>query len=164
MVSEGAPHGGVTIRQATVADIPDLVRLRRMMFEAMGHQDTDVLDATAAASAVHLTAAIPAGGFYGWVAVASTGEVVASGGVIIDRHLPTPGNPSGRIGYVLNMVTDPAYRRGGIARRILRTMLVWLEGQGIQQAVLHASDHGRPLYEALGFEPIATGMQLELRT
>jgi hypothetical protein len=31
---------GITIRQATTADVPDLVRLRRMMFEAMGFDCT----------------------------------------------------------------------------------------------------------------------------
>jgi len=43
---------GITIRQAAVADIPNLVRLRRMMFEAMGFDDPAQLDAAGVRSDV----------------------------------------------------------------------------------------------------------------
>jgi GNAT superfamily N-acetyltransferase len=42
--------------------------------------------------------------------------------------------------------------RRGIARRIMQAMLQWLAEQGIQRVTLHATDVGRSLYEALGFE------------
>jgi GNAT superfamily N-acetyltransferase len=144
---------GVVIRQATVADITDLVRLRRMMFEAMGFADPAQLDAADTACAAYFAEAIPAGTFHGWLAVTLAGEAVASGGAVIDRHPPGPGNLSGRIGYVMNVVTDPRYRRLGIARRITQVILEWLGEQGVRRASLHTSEHGRPLYESLGFEP-----------
>lgn len=153
---------GITIRPATVADIPDLVRLRRVMFEGMGWDDSEQLAAAETASAAYLATVIPAGRFYGWVAVTPVGEVVSTGGVIIDQHLPTPSNLSGKIGYILNVATDSGYRRRGIARRIMRAMLTWLAKQDIQRAVLHASDQGRPLYESLGFEPTTHEMRLEM--
>jgi ribosomal protein S18 acetylase RimI-like enzyme len=143
----------ITIRQATADDIPDLVRLRRIMFEGMGWGDHEHLPAAEAASAAYLAEAIPSGEFQGWVAATSAGRIVSVGGVIVDQHMPTPGNLSGRIGYVLNVATEPCYRRRGIARRIMQAMLAWLKEQGVQRAALHASDHGRPLYESLGFEP-----------
>jgi ribosomal protein S18 acetylase RimI-like enzyme len=166
MVKSGAQSCGVTIRPATVADIPDLVRLRRVMFEGLGWDDAsydgEQLAAAETASAVYLAEAIPAGGFYGWVAVTPAGDVVATGGVIIDQHLPTPSNLSGKIGYILNVATDPGYRRRGIARCIMQAMLAWLAEQSIQRAALHASDQGRPLYESLCFEPTTHGMRLEM--
>jgi len=72
----------ITIRQATLTDVFDLVRLRRMMFDAMGWNDPAQLDA---------------------------------GGAVIDQHPPGPGNLSGQIGYIMSLVTDPGYRRRGIA-------------------------------------------------
>jgi GNAT superfamily N-acetyltransferase len=141
----------ITIRQATAADVPDLVRLRRMMFESMGCDDAALLVAADAAAEAYLAEAIAAGSFHGWLAVAPTGTVVSSGGVVIDQHPPGPGNLSGQIGYIMNLVTIPGYRRRGIARRIMQTMLNWLAEQGIQQGALHATEVGRPLYRELGF-------------
>jgi GNAT superfamily N-acetyltransferase len=141
----------ITIRAATRADVPDLVRLRRTMFESMGYDDVAQLDATDAAARAYFEQAIPTGAFYGWLAVTAAGEAVGAGGVVIDRHPPGPSNLSGRSGYMMNVVTVPHWRRRGIARRVMRAMLLWLEGQGIQRATLHATEMGRPLYEELGF-------------
>jgi GNAT superfamily N-acetyltransferase len=151
----------IVIHQATVADMPAMLRLRRLMFEGMGWGGHEQLAAAEVASAAHLAEAIPAGRFHGWVAVTSTGETVSAGGVIVDQHLPTPGNLSGKIGYVLNVATDPRYRRRGIARRIVQAILEWLAEQGVQRVALHASDHGRLLYESLGFVPTTNEMQLK---
>jgi GNAT superfamily N-acetyltransferase len=56
------------------------------------------------------------------------------------------------VGYLMNLVTLPRYRRRGIARRIMRVMLAWLADQGIHTVALHASEMGRPLYQELGFK------------
>ena len=141
----------VTVRQATVADVPDLVRLRRQMFEAMGFDDPAQLDIADAAAAAYFAEAIPAGRFHGWLAVTSAGVVVGSGGVVVDQHPPGPSNLSGQIGYIMNVVTAPRYRHQGIARRIMQVMLKWLAEQGIQRVTLHTTDMGQPLYEEFGF-------------
>ncbi len=141
----------ITIRQATVADIPDLVRLRRLMFEAMGFDDPAQLDTADAASKTYFAEAIPAEEFYGWLAVTPAGEAVGSGGLVFDQHPPGPTNLSGRIGYIMNMVTVPRYRRQGIARHIMQAMIKWLTEQGIQNMALHATVAGRPLYKEMGF-------------
>jgi GNAT superfamily N-acetyltransferase len=133
-----------------------------MMFEAMGYQDPKILAASDAASATYFATAIPAGTFHGWLAVTSTGLAVASGGVVIDQHPPGPANLSGQIGYIMNLVTNPRYRRQGIARRMMETMLEWLAQQGVQRVTLHATEVGRSLYEELGFVP-SNEMQLDSR-
>ena len=150
----------ITIRQATVADVRDLVRLRRMMFEAMGFGDPAQLDAADAAAAAYFAGAIPAGEFYGWLAVTVGGEVVSSGGVVFDQHPPGPSNLSGRIGYIMNVVTISRYQRQGIARRIMQVMVKWLAEQGIQHVALHTTEVGQPLYEELGF---VNGNEMKLR-
>jgi ribosomal protein S18 acetylase RimI-like enzyme len=141
----------ITIRRATLADIPDLVRLRRLMFESMGYDDPERLEAADEAARTYFCESIPAGEFYGWLAFTPQGVAVSTGGVVIDRHPPGPNNLSGQIGYIMNMSTVPAYRRRGLARRILETMLAWLQEQGVQRITLHASDMGRSLYQRLGF-------------
>ncbi len=141
----------VTIRQATAADVPDLVRLRRAMFEAMGFDDAAQLAAADAAAAAYFATAIPSGEFHGWLAFTSANEAVGSGGAVIDQHPPGPSNLSGRSGYIMNVVTMPRHRRQGISRRIMQTMLEWLAEQGIRRVKLHTTGIGRPLYEELGF-------------
>jgi GNAT superfamily N-acetyltransferase len=141
----------ITIRQATAADISDLVRLRRVMFESMGYDDAAQLDAADGAAAAYFTDAIPRGAFYGWLAHTATGAAVGSGGVVVDRHPPGPNNLSGRVGYVMNVVTVPGYRRRGIARRVMETILRWLAERGVQRVTLHTTEVGRPLYEQFGF-------------
>ncbi|HSB61454.1 MAG TPA: GNAT family N-acetyltransferase, partial [Vicinamibacteria bacterium] len=55
--------------------------------------------------------------------------------------------------WVLNMYTEPAFRRQGLARQVLEEILAWCREQGLRSVFLHASRAGRPLYESLGFEP-----------
>jgi GNAT superfamily N-acetyltransferase len=141
----------LVIRQATINDISDLVRLRRMMFKAMGFENPLQLDAGDASAKAYFEKAIPSGEFHGWLAITADGEAVASGGAVIDQHPPGPGNLSGRIGYIMNLATAPDYRRQGIARHIMKAILAWLADQGLQLIALHAAEPGRPLYLELGF-------------
>lgn len=147
----GVKDNDIAIRQAVIADIADLVRLRRTMFEAMGCDDPAQLDDADAACAAYFAKAIPAGEFHGWLAVTPTGEAVSSCGVVFDQHPPGPGNLSGRVWYVMSVVTVPRYRRKGVARRIMQAMLAWLTEQGIEHVALHTTEMGKPLYEELGF-------------
>jgi GNAT superfamily N-acetyltransferase len=54
---------------------------------------------------------------------------------------------------ILNMFTEPTFRRRGLARMLMQTMIAWCREQGYKTVALHASDEGRPLYESLGFQP-----------
>jgi ribosomal protein S18 acetylase RimI-like enzyme len=46
---------------------------------------------------------------------------------------------------------EPAWRRRGVADRLMRAVLDGLAVRGIRRVVLHASNEGRRLYERLGF-------------
>ena len=47
--------GTITIRQADIDDVPDLVRLRRTMFESMGYHDPEQLAAVDEAATAYLS-------------------------------------------------------------------------------------------------------------
>jgi GNAT superfamily N-acetyltransferase len=55
-------------------------------------------------------------------------------------------------GNIVNVYTETAYRRKGLARELMKTAMEWCAREGVEMVILHASDHGRPLYERLGFE------------
>jgi GNAT superfamily N-acetyltransferase len=70
---------------------------------------------------------------------------------VVDQRLPSPRRPTGRIGYVEWLATDPEQRRRGAARMALIALLHWFDGQGITTVDVHASEAARPLYLDLGF-------------
>jgi len=51
---------------------------------------------------------------------------------------------------ILNVYTDPAYRRRGIARALMETMIDWCRSEGFAHVTLHASDDGRPPLRVAG--------------
>lgn len=153
---------GFVIRGATLADIPEVLRQRRAMYQDMGHRDEAKLDGMIASSTKYLHEAMPVGSFRAWLAQISTGEIAGGGAVIVSPWLSRPHSLQCRQASILNVFTYPAYRRRGVARSVMQTMIDWCQEQGFAYVSLHASEDGKPLYEALGFEPTAE-MRLKLR-
>lgn len=149
------------IRQATLDDIPALLRHRQGMYEDMGYNDPKAMSAMVSSCKPYLAAALANGSLRGWLAC--VGEEVIAGGVVLISPWPShPYDGQCRRATILNMFTDPAFRRQGIARRLMQTMIDWCRKEGFVHVALHASDKGRPLYETLGFEP-TNEMRLDLR-
>lgn len=74
--------------------------------------------------------------------------------------LPTCHNPSGQKAYIMNMYTEPGYRRRGIARRMVELLVAESVGRGVVRISLEATKMGRPLYAACGFVPLPDEMEL----
>ncbi|HXP17256.1 MAG TPA: GNAT family N-acetyltransferase, partial [Terriglobales bacterium] len=141
----------VLIRQATLDDIPALLRHRRGMYEDMGYNDREQLRAMISTCTPYLAMALANGTLHGWLAQAGD-RVVAGGFVLISPWPSHPYDGKCRRATILNMYTDPEFRRQGIARRLMQTMIDWCRKAGFVHVDLHASDKGRPLYESLGFK------------
>ena len=144
------PVQTITIREGTVADIPEIARQRRRMCEDMNYSDAEALSTMVTVTADYLKKAIPEGTFRSWLAC-DNGRVVAGGAVVI---VPWPAHAYDlecRRATILNVYTEPEYRRRGIARQIMETMITWCREEGFARVTLHASEYGRPLYESLGF-------------
>jgi GNAT superfamily N-acetyltransferase len=146
------------VRWATADDLPELCRLRRVMFESMGIEVTAADD-----EAVHavLGPGLASGEFFAAVVDGEGGGWLAACGIGMSaRRVPSPGNPEGRYGYVQSMVTDERARRRGLARVVLRALRDRFAAEGVHRVDLHASAMGEPLYVSEGFRP---GRQPELR-
>lgn len=87
-------------------------------------------------------------------------EVVGTGAVSFYQVMPTYHNPSGKKAYIMNMYTRPAYRRRGIAYRVLELLTAEAEMRQIDAVTLEATAAGRPLYEAFGFTAMRDEMEL----
>jgi GNAT superfamily N-acetyltransferase len=80
------------------------------------------------------------------------GSLAASGAGTIATRLPTPHNPTARVGYVQWVATDDRYRRRGYARQILEALLAWYADNRVPVVELHATPDAEPLYRDLGFD------------
>jgi ribosomal protein S18 acetylase RimI-like enzyme len=142
----------LTIRLGTVDDVPVIVHHRWAMFADMGYDDLAFLDAMSKEFAPWVTEKLECGEYLGWCAVNEQNEVVAGAGVWFIEWPPTMHDLTGKRAYLLNVYTEPEYRRLGLARQLVAAILDHCRQQGIQVASLHASDKGRSLYESLGFK------------
>lgn len=85
---------------------------------------------------------------------------VGAGGVSFFQVMPTYHNPSGNKAYIMNMYTNPEYRRKGIAYKTLDMLVKDTKAKGITAISLEATDMGRPLYEKYGFKRMNDEMEL----
>ncbi len=147
------------VREAVVADIPELVRLGGLMYESMGLQLTEEWEARALADIERRLRV----DLWGWVI---DGEDCLASCALLDRHprLAPPGEDASWRGYVQWVSTDPEYRRRGYARALMRALMAWADGQSVRVVELHASPVGRGLYDDLGYIPqLGSPMQVDLR-
>ena len=139
------------IREAKAADIPALVRLRMALFCELGELDEPLADgALWQATEAYFSAAARDGSARSWL-VEVDGEAVACGTLALFVRPPYPGNLAGREAYLLNMYTQSAWRKRGMASALLDVMAAYAREQRLGKLWLHASEEGRPLYERLGF-------------
>lgn len=142
---------GYRVRAATLADVALITHHRVAMFRDMGVLDEREVPALETGTRAYLAAALPNGAYLGWM-VETQGEVVAGGGVVMRQLLPRPGHAQGgEEAYVLNVYTEPAHRRRGLARSLMEAILDWCRERQVSRVSLHASDEGRPLYESMAF-------------
>lgn len=57
----------------------------------------------------------------------------------------------GRHAIILNVFTEPQWRRQGVALLLLQRTIDWARAEQIDRLILHASEAGRSLYDRLGF-------------
>jgi GNAT superfamily N-acetyltransferase len=149
------------IRRATAADAATIAHQRSCMFLDMGQLAADEVEAVERVTHEQLEPLLASGEYLGWV-VEIDGAVVAGAGVFLHRLLPRLENPDGRPeAYVLNVYTDPVFRRRGLARKLMETIRDWCAEEGLPRVSLHASNAGRPMYEQLGFR-VSNEMRLEI--
>jgi ribosomal protein S18 acetylase RimI-like enzyme len=153
-----------SVRAAVPDDAPELVRLRKLMFDSMTSVKRQLVDSpdapdapeawTVATEAILRKAAADPDGNFGIFVVDDAerpGRLAACAIGTLEQRLPAPGHPDGLFGFVFNVCTDPDRRLRGYARACTEALLAWFDDCGATRLDLHASSAGQELYRSLGF-------------
>jgi GNAT superfamily N-acetyltransferase len=150
-------HDIFRICRTTVEDVDIIAWHRARMFQDMGDVSDDAFEILRAKARLRLKEWLKSGDYIGWLAtLADKPETVVGGaGVQLQSILPRPLHAStigeGRQGTILNVFTEPQWRRRGIAGLLMKEIITWSMDEHLDRLLLHASDDARSLYERLGF-------------
>jgi GNAT superfamily N-acetyltransferase len=146
------------IRRATAHDAAIIAWHRSRMFQDMGRISGAAFEILRAKAQTRLEEWLTSGDYVGWLATPGDQPelVVGGAGVQLQRILPRPVDKAtigeGRQGTIVNVFTEPEWRRRGIAGLLMKEIIAWSKTEKIDRLILHASDDGRPVYEKLGFK------------
>ena len=148
----------ITYRKLTGEDLETFIQMRiRQLREEGATEDIDLVPALQDYYGRHMAD----GTFVSWLALDGD-QIVGTSGMSFVEKPPYFGCPSGRIGLLSSMFTDPAYRRKGIARELLSRVVEEARGYGCGAVQITASDMGVMLYTDFGFKKNGNFMQYNL--
>lgn len=101
------------------------------------------------------------GTFVSWLALDGN-KIIGTSGMSFVEKPPYFGCPSGKIGLLSSMFTNPDYRRKGIAKELLSRVVNEAKKYGCGTIQITASDMGVKLYTDFGFEHNGNFMQYKL--
>ena len=101
------------------------------------------------------------GTFVSWLAFDGD-DIIGTSGMSFVEKPPYFGCPSGRIGLLSSMFTNPNYRRKGIAKELLSRVVNDARDYGCGTIQITASDMGVKLYTHFGFVHNGNFMQHKL--
>lgn len=147
-------------KKASIEDIDELVRTRIIVLRVANKLSDDVdMSLVEKESYAYYNRALENGEHIAYL-VYDNDTFIGSGGVSFYQVMPTYHNPTGKKAYIMNMYTEPEYRRQGIAIRTLDLLVKDAKEQGVSQIALEATDMGRPMYERYGFIKMDDEMEL----
>ena len=150
---------GPVARVATLDDIDELVRMRALMFGAMGIELADQswrLDA-----GEHYERMLSNGRIVGAVVdrVGSPG-LLSSGVVSFLDQIPSPTRPFSTIAHISSMCTEPDHQRMGLGAMVLDLLVDQVRQRGVSVVELHATTEGESLYRSRGFGERVGGLEM----
>ena len=101
------------------------------------------------------------GTFVSWLAMDGD-RIVGTSGMSFVEKPPYFSCPTGKIGLLSSMFTDPEYRRMGIAKELLSRVVEEARKYGCGSVQITASDMGVLLYTDFGFVKNGNFMQYKL--
>ena len=132
----------IQYRKMTSADVDTFITMRiKQLREEGATEDIDLIPALKDYYSRHMAD----GTFVSWLAVDGD-KIVGTSGMSFVEKPPYFSCPTGRIGLLSSMFTDPSYRRMGIAKELLSRVVDEAKKYGCGCVQITASDMGVLLY------------------
>jgi len=148
----------IVYRKLTENDLDTFIRMRIAQLREEGAtEDLDLVPALTDFYYRHMAD----GTFVSWLATDGD-RIVGTSGMSFVEKPPYFSNPTGKIGLLSSMYTDPDYRRRGIAKELLRRVTEEARAYGCGAVQITASDMGMLLYSDFGFVRNGNFMQYKL--
>ena len=148
----------ITYRRMTESDLETFIGMRIAQLREEGAtEDLDLVPALEDYYHRHMAD----GTFVSWLATDGD-RIVGTSGMSVVEKPPYFSCPTGKIGLLSSMYTDPAYRRHGIAKELLRRVTEEARACGCGAVQITASDMGTLLYADFGFVKNSNFMQYKL--
>ena len=145
----------ITYRKLTEKDLETFITMRITQLREEGAtEDLDLRPSLVDYYHRHMAD----GTFVSWLALDGE-KIVGTSGMSFVEKPPYFSCPSGRIGLLSSMYTDPAYRRRGIAKELLARVVNEARDYGCGSVQITASDMGVLLYTDFGFVKNGNFMQ-----
>lgn len=149
---------GIVYKKLTTAELETFIQMRiNQLREEGAKEDIDLTPALRDYYSRHMAD----GTFVSWLAL-DDDKIIGTSGMSFVEKPPYFGCPSGRIGLLSSMFTDPNYRRQGIAKELLDRVVNEARAYGCGTVQITASDMGVKLYTAYGFVHNDNFMQYKL--
>ena len=148
----------ITYQKLTEKELDTFIKMRiRQLREEGATEDIDLVPALQDYYERHMAD----GTFVSWLAVDGD-QIVGTSGMSFVEKPPYFGCPSGKMGILSSMFTDPDYRRKGIAKELLSRVVDEARAYGCGTVQITASDMGVLLYTDFGFVKNGNFMQYKL--
>ena len=78
-------------------------------------------------------------------------NIVGCGGICFYSEMPSPDNPNGKCGYLMNIFTVKEFQNQGIASRIVKYLTKRAREEEVNKIYLESTPEAFPFYQELGF-------------
>lgn len=148
----------ICYKKLTEKELDTFIQMRiRQLREEGAKEDIDLVPALQDYYTRHMAD----GTFVSWLALDGK-KIVGTSGMSFVEKPPYFGCPSGKMGFLSSMFTDPDYRRKGIAKELLSRVVEEARTYGCGTVQITASDMGVLLYTDYGFVKNGNFMQYKL--
>ena len=148
----------LTYKRLTEKELPAFIEMRiNQLREEGATEDIDLRPALKDYYNRHMAD----GTFVSWLAMDGN-KIVGTSGMSFVEKPPYLGCPSGKMGLLSSMFTNPDYRRMGIAKELLTRVVNEAKEYGCGTVQITASDMGVHLYTDFGFVKNGNFMQYKL--
>ncbi|MCP4763240.1 MAG: GNAT family N-acetyltransferase [archaeon] len=152
-------------RLATLNDIEELINLRIIFLREAEEINEEIiskkLEKLKNSIRYYFQDKISSGDFISWIMI-NNDEIIATSGMYFRVAPPNFSNLSGKEAYIMNIYTNPKWRKKGIATSLLNKNIDDAIGRGIEKIFLHTTEYGKSIYLKRGFQFHGDEMRLKL--